>query len=260
MKNSRISWTHHTFNPWWGCTKVSEGCKGCYAETFSRRTGHNIWGPTAPRRFFPNQSHWTEPIKWNNEAMKAGQKQRVFLGSMLDWAETHRDAETQAKMDEARGRLSDLVRGTPSLEWLFLTKRVENASRYLWQMFGRSLPDNIWLGTTAENQEMYNRRVPLLATIPATVRFVSIEPQLERVTMLPDVGITACSEMVDWVIVGGESGPKCRPFDVDWARQLRDECAEMGTLFFMKQLGGHPKKRDELADFPEDLRIQEIPE
>lgn len=259
-KDSKIAWTHHTFNPWWGCTKVSQGCKHCYAETFSKRTGHDVWGPTAPRRFFQNESHWWEPMKWNAEARKSGESTRVFVGSMCDWAETHSNQETQKNMDMARERLAALVMASPSLTWLFLTKRIEDASKYLHQMFGERIPSNIWLGTTAENQEMYDQRIPVLAAIDeVTVRFVSVEPQIGPVSMFSNPSVTASSEMIDWVIVGGESGPGCRPFEVEWARSLLSECDEIGVSFFMKQLGGHPKKFDLLEELPEDLRVREFP-
>ncbi len=259
-KNSKIAWTHHTFNPWWGCTKVSQGCKHCYAETFSKRTGHDIWGPTAPRRFFPNESHWWEPMKWNAEAIRNNERKRVFVGSMCDWAETHPNPETQAQMNEARERLASLVFSTPLLTYLFLTKRIEDASMYLHQMFGDEIPYNVWIGTTAENQEMYDQRIPILATIDeVTIRFVSVEPQIGPVTMFSNPSVTASSEMIDWVIVGGESGPGCRPFEESWARSLLSECRESGTAFFMKQFGGHPKKRDVFEEFPDDLQVQEFP-
>ena len=259
MKDSKIAWTHHTFNPWWGCTKVSPGCKNCYAETFSKRTGNNIWGPTAARRFFENESHWREPIRWNAEAFKEKERRLVFCASMADVFETH--ATLNDSLNHDRMRLADTVRSTPWLTWLLLTKRIESASDYLHQMFEDGIPSNIWLGTTAENQEMYDQRIPILAAIDeVAVRFVSVEPQLGPVTMFSNPSATACSEMIDWVIVGGESGPGCRPFDIQWARSLRDECAESGTDFFMKQLGGHPKKRDALEDLPEDLRVREIPQ
>jgi protein gp37 len=127
-------------------------------------------------------------------------------------------------------------------------------------MFPFGMPTNIWIGCTAENQEMYDKRIPFLALISdATVRFVSVEPQIGAVSMFSNPTTTALSDSIDWIIVGGESGGGCRPFDIEWARQLRDECQESGAAFFLKQLGGHPNKRHELSDFPEDLRVQEFP-
>lgn len=254
MKDSKIAWTHHTFNPWWGCVKVSEGCKHCYAETFAKRTGNNVWGVDAPRRFF-GQKHWNEPLKWNSEA--GNNRARVFCGSMCDWAETHKNPDYQQKMDEERGRLAWTINHTPNLDWLLLTKRIESAEHYLGWMFGDNHPANLWIGTTCENQEQCNKRAPFLAAIDAAVKFISVEPQIGPVVLGDNLG--ALNSGIDWVIVGGESGAKCRPFNIEWARSLRDECKDADIAFFMKQLGGYPNKRHELSDFPADLQIREFP-
>jgi protein gp37 len=259
-ENSKIAWTDHTFNPWWGCVKVSAGCKHCYAESFSKRTGKSVWGIDAPR-WFPSEKYWQGPVKWNRTAEKAGTRARVFCGSMCDWAETHRNPETQKQMDAARARLARMIVDTPSLDWLLLTKRIESASDYLEKMFSKiapeHIPDNVWVGTTTENQEEYNKRVPFLVLLDASVRFISVEPQIEKVTMFGNN--ISLSAGIDWVIVGGESGADCRPFDPDWARSLRDECQDAGISFFMKQLGGIRDHRAELDDLPEDLRVREFP-
>lgn len=257
MKNSTIAWTDHTFNPWWGCVKVSEGCKNCYAETFAKRTGNDVWGVDAPRRFF-GEKHWSEPRKWNTEAAREGVRRRVFCASMADVFETHRDEKTQDAMDSARNRLAELVKETPHLDWLFLTKRIENAEE---DWFLRGL-ENVWIGATCENQERANERIPHLLRIPAAVHFISVEPQIEKVSLEAASYFMANETTfygLEWVIVGGESGPKCRPFDPDWARLLRDECVQIGAHFFMKQLGGHPHKRENLEDLPADLRIRRVP-
>src|SRR5258707_547906 len=115
-QQSAIEWTDHTYNPWWGCTKISAGCDHCYADTLSTRYGHDVWGPDAPRRFFGDK-HWAEPIKWDRDAAAAGVRRRVFCGSMCDWAEGRHD---QA---EARTRLFALIEATPNLDWQLLTKR-----------------------------------------------------------------------------------------------------------------------------------------
>src|SRR5689334_16021242 len=131
---TKIGWTHHTFNAWWGCHKVSPACKHCYAESFSKRTGHAVWGANAPRRFF-GDAHWREPLKWNAAAEKAGERRRVFCGSMMDVFEWH-DEPTNEQMNAARARLWELIESTPWLDWLLLTKRPENASSVL--------PDRWW--------------------------------------------------------------------------------------------------------------------
>lgn len=248
-KNTDIAWCHHTFNSWWGCVKISDGCKNCYAETFAKRTGNNVWGVDAPRRFF-GQKHWNEPLAWNGAAKG---KELVFCSSMADIFETHKDQIYQDAMNEARMRLAWTIEKTVNLNWLLLTKRIENAKEYLGMMFDDfSLPENLWLGYTVENQKAADK-IHYLTDIPATVRFLSCEPLLEA------VDLDLLYSGIDWVIVGGESGPRYRPFDPDWARGILLECRGTGTAFFMKQIGGHPSKRDKLEDLPVDLRIREYP-
>jgi protein gp37 len=163
-KDSSIEWTHHTFNPWWGCTKVSPGCKQCYAETFSRRLGQNIWGIRADRRFF-GDAHWRQPLKWNAEAAKAHVRRRVFCASMADVF------ENRAELASVRERLWQLILDTPSLDWLLLTKRPEHVKKFV--PWGDAWPANVWAGVTAENQRWANKRIPLLIEIQAAVRLLS---------------------------------------------------------------------------------------
>jgi protein gp37 len=252
-ENSKISWTDHTFNPWWGCAKVSPGCANCYAETLSNRFG-SLWGKDAPRRFFDTK-HWDEPLKWNSKAAAAGRNAKVFCGSMCDIFEDRPD------LTEHRTRLFDLIMQTQHLTWLLLTKRPENLARLLPQEWNQK---NVWLGVTAENQTAADKRIPLLLQAPAAVRFVSCEPLLGPV----DLGIGVCQECggcgetaghysqddgmdtcgscggsgraenkIDWVIAGGESGQKARPMHPDWSLSLRDQCQAAGVSFFFKQWG-----------------------
>lgn len=231
-----ITWTHHTFNPWWGCTKVSEGCKNCYAESFSKRAGHGIWGPEAPRRFF-GEKHWMEPLRWNEAAIQDGQRRRVFCASMADVFEDRPD------LLESRRRLFGLIRSTRALDWLLLTKRPENLETMLPKDWGGGY-SNVWLGVSAENQERYNQRVPLLCRIPSRVSFVSYEPALGPLNIRQ-----TWPYMPDWLICGGESGNQRRPFDLDWARQVRDDCADANVAFFYKQPGARfPAKTAPLLD------------
>src|SRR5437764_7892645 len=120
-KNSHIEWTHHTFNPWWGCAKVSPACKHCYAELWAKRMGQRIWGGDAPRRFF-GDAHWNEPLEWNDEAQDANERMRVFCASMADVF------ERRSELDQWRERLWLLIECTPWLDWLLLTKRPQNIS------------------------------------------------------------------------------------------------------------------------------------
>jgi protein gp37 len=279
-KDTEIAWTDHSFNPWWGCARVSPGCERCYAETFSKRVGLKVWGQQAERRFFGDK-HWAEPLKWNRDAAAAGVRRRVFCASMADVFEDRRD------LDEHRHLLWSLIAETPALDWLLLTKRPENHEMVplAWQT-GSRRPLNVWLGVTAENQEYAERRIPLLldAHWPA-VRFVSYEPALGPVDFwaflrspVRDQSLAAlgCPGMpgVDWVIVGGESGPRARPFDIDWAQSAIEQCRTAGVAVFCKQLGanirnaGEPwswnqkpmdRKGGNPEQWPEHLRVREFP-
>lgn len=175
-KLSNISWTHHTFNLAWGCAKVSAGCANCYADTLAKRFGFDVWGADKPRRTF-GANHWQEPLRWNRAAQKTNQRARVFCGSMCDWLEAH------PTIDAERQKLWPLIRCTPWLNWLLLTKRAERIVDNLPEDWGQGYP-NAWLGVTVENQENAWRFNKHLANIPAAVRFVSCEPALGLVTNL----------------------------------------------------------------------------
>lgn len=226
-ENSKIEWTHHTFNPWWGCVKVSPGCQHCYAETFSKRTGHQVWGVNAERRTFGDK-HWKEPLKWDAEAKESGERRRVFCASMADVFEGRED------LSPHRWRLFNLIEATPNLDWLLLTKRPENMLKLLptnWLIDPRP---NVWLGTTVENQEQAGKRIPELLTVPAVVRFLSCEPLLGPIDLKWDKPMRVG---IDWVIVGGESGGGARPMHPNWARELRDQCVLAEVPFLFKQWG-----------------------
>lgn len=224
-RDSAIEWTHHTFNPWWGCTKVSPGCKHCYAETFSRRLGQRIWGATAQRRFF-GDAHWREPLKWNAEAARSGSRQRVFCASMADVFENRRE------LNPIRERLWATIADTPHLDWLLLTKRPEHVLRFVpWR---NVWPANVWCGITAENQKWANKRIPVLLELPSVIRFLSCEPLLGPLNLRPWM---QSERRIDWVIAGGESGHKARPMNPEWARSLRDQCGDAQIPFHFKQWG-----------------------
>lgn len=249
-QDSKIEWTHHTFNPWWGCVRVSPACEHCYAEAFAKRTGHTIWGPpqTTPRRLF-GPKHWAAPLKWNAKAAAAGERHRVFCASMADVFEDH------PQVAEARDCLWQLIDATPHLDWLLLTKRPENIAAMLpWRVVPRP---NVWLGTTVENQQWAAERIPPLLAVPAVVRFLSCEPllgplDLERWLVTYDSQHRepwALRGELHWVIAGGESGPHHRPLDLNHVRSLRDQCQESGAAFLFKQIGGRtPKAGGRLLD------------
>jgi protein gp37 len=244
-KNSSIEWTHHTFNPWWGCTKVSAACKHCYAEAWARRLGMNLWGGRSDRRFF-SDSHWKEPIRWNAHASAAGLRYRVFCASMGDIFEPRSD------LDVWRVRLWDLICLTPCLDWLLLTKRPDEVSQKV--PWGRSWPSNVWLGTTVETQLWASRRVPVLLQVAAAVRFVSCEPLLGPVDLRPWLGSGQSRPGIDWVIAGGESGAKARAMDPRWAIDLRDQCIHADVPFHFKQWGNW--RPDYVGSSPQARRLQ----
>jgi protein gp37 len=237
-KNSTIEWTHHTFNPWWGCTKVSHACKLCYAEVWARRTGGHFWGPRAPRRFFGDH-HWKEPSAWNDEAVATGQRFRVFCASMADVF------EYRAELQPWREKLWDLIECTTSLDWLLLTKRPQRMAYY--NRWGDPWPSNVWLGTTVENQKTADERIPHLLDNSAPVRFLSCEPLVGPI----DVSRYLTSG-VDWVIAGGESGGSSRPSHPRWFRDLRDQCIDADVPFLFKQWGNWSPLNEAVAS----LRIQ----
>jgi len=239
---TEIAWTDHTFNPWWGCERVSPGCQNCYAEAFAKRTGNDVWGKNADRRRFGDK-HWNEPRKWNAKAEAAGRQEFVFCASMADVFEDRDDHI------EDRERLFDLILATPNLTWQLLTKRPQNvltmAPMAWWMDHGE--PSNVWIGTTVEDQQRADERIPHLLGIPAAVRFLSCEPLLGPVSLAP--WLTKGFNPPEWVIVGGESGPRHRPLDLDHARRLRDECVSALVPFFFKQVGGlTPKAGGNLID------------
>lgn len=238
-ESTAIAWTDHTFNPWWGCVNVSPGCDHCYAETFAKRVGHDVWGKHAGRRFFGDK-HWAEPVKWSG---------RVFCASMADVFEPN------PALTQERARLWRLIDDTPHLTWQLLTKRPEQVIRLSPDRWLREWPAHVWLGTTVEDQERANLRIPrLLAIRGVTVRFLSCEPLLGWVnlaTAIDPLGIGGrwAPNDIGWVIAGGESGPRHRPLDIDHARGLRDQCASWGVPFFFKQVGGRtPTAGGDLLD------------
>jgi protein gp37 len=235
-KNTKIEWTDHSFNPWTGCTKVSPGCDHCYAEGWAKRSGTVRWGADEPRRR-TTEANWRQPVKWNQEARAAGKRARVFCSSLADVF----DNEVP---EDWRHDLFDLIDATPHLDWLLLTKRIGNAKG----MIERIVPSmiecdhgawpwpHVWIGATVVNQEESDRDIPKLLQVPARVRFLSVEPMLGPIDLVPyihcDVG-----NAIDWIICGGESGPGARPMHPDWARSLRDQCKGAGVPFLFKQWG-----------------------
>lgn len=267
--DTSIEWCDATFNPWWGCTRISPGCDHCYAEHHARRFGVR-WGADAPRRI-ASESTWAAPDRWNvtpffecacgyRGTMKqlttkavhgcglrfVRARRRVFCASMADVFDV--DAP-----EGARERLWALFRATPNLDHLLLTKRIGNAARMLPADWGDGYP-NVWLGATIVNQAEADRDIPKLLRTPARVRFLSCEPLLgpvdiswalshpldiaagflERGHFSP--GLEALRRL-DWIIAGGESGRSARPMHPAWPGALRDQCVAARVPFLFKQWG-----------------------
>lgn len=324
MKDSKIEWCDHTFNPWEGCTKISPGCAHCYAEARNHRFGLDNWGKGKPRRR-TSAANWKKPLQWNKTAICdcgyaeifgsddcrncgerfAGHRQRkprVFCASLSDWLDDEVPIEWLAD-------LLKLIHDTPNLDWLLLTKRPENwasrihkARNYMMRVDadvsvwlndwlpkaempgmpardGRA-PENVWIGTSVEDQPRADERIPELEKIPAKIHFLSVEPMLENI-IFPRL------DGIDWAIFGGESGPNARPCNVEWIRQGIMDCKAAGVAPFVKQLGkviigenvqewpskyltgdGYDgwsvtlsdKKGGEISEWPEDLRVREFPD
>lgn len=220
---SAISWTDATFNPWIGCTKVSPACDFCYAERDNKLRGWVPgWGLGVPRK---RTKTWGEPLKWNRKATEGGRPLRVFCASLADVFDNEAPQEW-------RDDLWQLLRETPNLRWILLTKRIGNAKKMLpadWPF------PNAGLMATLANQEEWDRDLPKLMQTPATWHGVSAEPLLGPIDMRAAM---IRHGFPDWIITGGESGPKRRPLDMDAVRSIRDQCAEYRITFHHKQNGG----------------------
>lgn len=255
VAETTIEWTRgpngengFTFNPWYGCTKVSPACDHCYAEGWAKRSGLVQWGPGAERRR-SSDANWKLPLKWNAEAERLGVRYRVFCASLADVFDN-------SVPQEWREDLFTLIEQTPYLDWLLLTKRIGNVANMLPVPFdfGRLYP-NVWIGATICNQEEADRDIPKLLRVPAAKRFLSMEPLLGPVELQFHIYSEPTGNFrthegkrqielrkpadggLHWVIVGGESGPNARPLHPDWVRSLRDQCQAAGVAFFFKQHG-----------------------
>jgi protein gp37 len=232
-ENSDIAWTDNTFNGWMGCTRKSEGCAGCYANDICVHFKHTeAFGPDCTRI---RTKDWSKPRAWDRKAKRECKPTFVFAFSMADAFDDHPSIQ-----QHWRDEFWALVKATPNLIWLVLTKRPENF-RLLPADWGDGYP-NVWLGVTVENQRRSDERIPMLRALPAAKRFVSVEPML---------GPVAGVDGLDWVICGGESGSRFREMKREWVVALRDECAAKGAAFFLKQWAAHHPAKD--AEYPPTL-------
>ena len=252
--NSKIQWTTHTWNPWQGCKKVSPGCKFCYMYRDKKRFQQD---PTVVMRSQP--STFTKPFSWHEPGL-------VFTCSWSDWF--------IEQADEWRSEAWDIIRKTPHLTYQILTKRPERIASNLPPDWGNGYP-NVWIGVSCENQKTFNERVPILADIPARVRFLSIEPLLEHIRFSGLLTVGKPKKLlssIDWVIVGGESGNdagefRFRPCSVEWMESIVNACLVLNIPAFVKQMGTDIATRHRMTDrhggnideFPGSLQIREFP-
>jgi len=280
-KETGIAWTNHTFNPWWGCLKVSPGCEHCYAEHLAVvRRKLPVWGPAATTERRRTESPWKDLPKWNAAAGRDGVRRRVFVASMADIFEDH-PMVTAWRVEALR-----LLERCTNLDVQLLTKRPRNILQMVPVEWLTAWPSHVWVGTTVEDQRRAEERVPFLLQVPARVRFLSVEPLLEAVDLRAYLGGMArheraghaascdgsCFDLptVSWVIVGGESGRGARPFRQEWAASVVGQCVAAHVPVFMKQMGSnphdgpapmkfkHPTGADP-SEWPSMLRRQEFP-
>lgn len=256
-ETSNIAWTDGTFNPWIGCTRVSPGCQNCYAENLMDRRYKRVkWGAGNPRS---RTKTWNDPLKWNREAERTGIRKKVFCASLADFL----DAEVPAQWRED---LFDLVERCNWIDWLMLTKRIENFASMVPHHWLDNPLRNVWLGVTAENQEYWDIRVPVLENTPAALRWVSYEPALGPIDINVDCNI-------NWVIIGGESAQtmEARRFDIEWAERVIAQCRRRGIVPFMKQKGSNAfvdgdkmrcqdKAGADPAEWPTTVCVREFPQ
>lgn len=236
-ENSAIAWTDHTFNPWIGCDEISRACDHCYAKELAERYGWAKWGPKEERHR-TKPSNWNKPFSWDRKALKDGTRPKVFCLSLGDFADN--------KVPQSwRDDLKDVIRKTPNLDWLILSKRPQNYIPLYGREFFEECKRRLWIGCTAENQEEYDRRRLHVLAVPAAVHFFSVEPMMGPV--IRDIANERDKNV--WYICGGESGAERRPMEMEWIESLRASCAETKTPFFFKQdTGRTPGQQGRASD------------
>lgn len=221
-----IEWTDRTFNPWTGCSKISPGCDNCYAEGWSKRSGHVKWGNNPRKR--TTDAYWKAPQVWQKQAAaffaEYRRRQRVFCASLADVFDNKADPKW-------REDLFALIKATPDLDWQLLTKRPQNIHKMLPEDWGPAGYSNVWLGFTAEDQMRFDQRKRFIDEVPAAVWFVSYEPAIGPLR------IQTTDPKPDWLIIGGESGHGARPMDPKWVEDVLTDCASTAIAPFFKQWG-----------------------
>jgi len=252
-KDSPIEWTKNTGNPWIGCVGVHKGCDNCYAAALAKRWGNDVWGNDKPRKLVI--SFWDDLLKYQKEAKVARKRHPVFVGSMMDIFEKpmplidHKGNALNITTGDVRQKLfENISRGLyPNLLFLLLTKRPSNINKYIPDAWKLSPPSNVAFGTSPVDQATANTLIAQLIQVNGK-RFLSVEPQLDEITLLPWLQ----DKSIHWVIQGGESGPRKRPFNTDWARKMLAECMATNTPYFFKQI-------DKVQPIPADLMVRQFP-
>lgn len=256
-QNSKIEWTTHTANLWWGCTEVHSGCDNCYARVLSHRWGHDEWGNDKPRRAI--MSVWKDLDRYQREAKKSDRFDRVFVGSMMDIFEKPMPLSNPFRhyenTDDLRQEFFTRICAEiyPNLLFLLLTKRPSNIPKYVPAGWLDNPEPNVMYGTSPVDQLTARTLITQLLQVKGK-KFLSAEPQLGEIVFEPNwlIGSPEYQGQIDWVIQGGESGHNKRLFNLDWARSMRDECKRFGTPYFFKQI-------DKVQPIPDDLQIREFP-
>lgn len=254
MENSGIEWTHHTNNLWIGCEEVSSGCDNCYAHTLAKRWKKDAWGDS-PR--IATKSWAVNIFRFNKKANQAGEKHRVFTGSMMDIFEKTRPVvDTKGTpigtTKEIRDEYFLHAHHTNNLLHLLLTKRPSNIIKMIPDHWAIDPPDNIMFGASISDVATAKNVLTHMKQVNGR-KFISLEPQLEYIDFSePQMNHLLKEAEIEWLIQGGESGHKRRPFDVDWARKTHPIIRGMGIKYFFKQV-------DKVIPVPEDLMIREVP-
>ncbi len=258
-ENSKIEWTDHTVNLWWGCAKVHTGCKNCYADTLSRRWGKDVWGEKKHREV--KTGAWKLLWKIQKIAETTGVVQQVFVGSMMDIFEESKPTILpngnlcKFEMDGHSGTgwrryelFASINAGSfDGIQFLFLTKRPENIQSMILKRWISKPPENVWIGTSCSDQETFDTYSKRLIENWSGNKFLSIEPQVGNIIDFNDQILS-----FNWIIQGGESGHKKRPFNIMWAEYMKAKCEQLKVPYFFKQI-------DKVQEIPENLKIRQFP-
>lgn len=258
-ENTKIEWCNHTVNLWWGCSKVHTGCKNCYAESLSKRFDNDIWGQDKNRKLI--KSAFNDLDKYQKQAEKENKKVTVFVGSMMDIYELNFPLQNPNGKYENTAQLREELfsrinaKKYENIIFLFLTKRPENIGIFMQFDWYANPPINVWIGTSL-SEPANKQSANILNREWKGKKFLSIEPQTTIIRSLT----AQTHSSFDWVIQGCESGANRRPFELEWAYKMKDECKRLGIAYFLKQIqDDNGKVIKDIEQFPKELQIREFP-